>query len=90
MATIMVGYDLRKPGRDYNTLIEYLKGLGGWWHCLDSTWLIQTGMAVSELRDRLATLIDANDSVLVLNIATKAWANAGMSAKCTDWLRSNL
>jgi hypothetical protein len=37
MNTLLVGYDLNKPGQDYAELKEYLKAQGTWWHALDST-----------------------------------------------------
>jgi hypothetical protein len=90
MPTHLVGYDLRTPGRNYDGLIEYLKGLGGWWHCLDSTWFVKTTMTASELRDKINTFVDRNDLVLVMNVATRDWATTGMSKDCNDWLRNNL
>jgi hypothetical protein len=90
MATIMVGYDLRKPGRNYDDLIEYLKGLGGWWHCLDSTWFVKTSMTASELRDKIVTFVDTNDLVLVLNVHNRSWATHGFADNCNTWLRDNI
>lgn len=43
MATLLVGYDLNKPGQNYDDLWVHLKDLGPWWHYLDSTWLTLSG-----------------------------------------------
>ena len=40
MALLLIGYDLTRPGQNYPGLIEGIKELGSWWHCLDSTWLL--------------------------------------------------
>lgn len=40
-ASILVGYDLNRPHQDYGDLIDAIKALGTWWHCLDSTWIVK-------------------------------------------------
>ena len=40
MATMLIGYDLNRPGQNYDDLFDEIKNLGTWWHCLDSTWLV--------------------------------------------------
>src|SRR3954466_5756267 len=52
MNTLLIGYDLNKPGQDYADLIAYLKGFA-YWHHLDSTWLIRAEMSASDMRDKL-------------------------------------
>lgn len=32
----LIAYDLVQPGGDYTKLHESIKGLGSWWHCLES------------------------------------------------------
>ena len=53
MKSYLIGYDLNKQGQDYETLIEHIKKLGTWWHCLDSTWIIKTDKSASDIRDAL-------------------------------------
>jgi hypothetical protein len=86
----MIGYDLHKPGRDYTSLIESIKALGGWWHHLDSTWFVRTSLTAVQLRDRLRSHIDANDSLLIVDMATNAWASYGLNQKSSTWLQKYL
>jgi hypothetical protein len=88
--TLMVGYDLNKPGQDYSDLIKYLKDLGTYWHHLDSTWLIRSEMTPSEIRDKLKQYLDDNDQLLVINVNGDAWATKGISKSGLDWLRKFL
>jgi hypothetical protein len=90
MSTLLVGYDLNKPGQQYAPLIEKLKGLGGWWHCLDSTWLISTTLTPVQLRDQLKPLIDVSDELLVIDVSGDQAAWRGFETKCSDWLVQNL
>ncbi len=39
MNTLLVGYDLNRPGQDYEDLTKFLKDQSTWWHALDSTWI---------------------------------------------------
>ena len=91
VATLLVGYDLNKPGADYEDLFTALKRAGSdWWHCLDSTWLVKTTLSASQLRDRLRRVIDANDCLLVMDVTGCARAWAGFSDECSTWLKERV
>ena len=61
-------YDLRVPGRNYTPLYEAIKKSPKWWHYLDSTWLIYTSETPSEIWNRLGSLIDKSDSLLIIEV----------------------
>jgi hypothetical protein len=83
-------YDLRQPGRNYESLHSYLKTLD-WWHCLDSTWLVETSKTATTIRDDMLVHIDTNDGVLVVTLGNKNWATYGMKHQnCIDWLKTHL
>jgi hypothetical protein len=88
--TLLVGYDLNRPGQDYDELIKFLKAQVPWWHALDSTWIVVTPKTASELRDEIKRFIDANDEVLVMNVKGDAWASFGLSDKANQWLKENV
>jgi hypothetical protein len=90
MGTFLVGYDLNKSGQDYGELIDTLKGFGTYWHHLDSTWIIESDLSHTEIRDLLKAHIDANDELLVVNITDDAAAWAGFNAKGSKWLKDHL
>jgi hypothetical protein len=90
MATLLVGYDLNKPGQEYEELWEKLKGFGAWWHHLDSTWLIKTNLSPVQVRDDLKKVIDSGDELLVIDVTARAWAGTGFPSRAYDWLRDNL
>ncbi|MDR7371762.1 CRISPR-associated protein Cas2 [Flavobacterium aquidurense] len=87
--TYLIGYDLNKSGQDYTTLIEEIKKLGTWWHCLDSTWIIKSSSNASIIRDHLKKFIDSNDELLVVCLTGEgAWT--GFTEECSIWLKNNL
>lgn len=89
MTTYMIGYDLLTPGQDYSDLHEAIKKLGAWWHCLDSTWLLNTNLTAAQIRDSLIPYLDRNDRLLVSTITRDA-AWIGFDQGCSDWLKDNL
>jgi hypothetical protein len=87
MATLLVGYDLNKPDKDYEPLIKKLKAFDSWWHHLDSTWLIKVDKTPTAVRDELKEAIDENDELLVIDVSNDARAWAGFNAKGSKWLK---
>jgi hypothetical protein len=90
MPTLLIGYDLNKPGQNYEPLWDKLKSYGTWWHHLDSTWLIRTNLSATQLRDALAPLIDSSDELLVIDVSGRSWAGRGFSDRAFQWLHDNL
>ena len=89
MKTYLIGYDLMKQGQDYDALIEAIKKIGNWWHCLDSTWIVKTNLNSEQIRDYLIPKIDNNDRLLVVRLKREsAWI--GFEKECSDWLEKYL
>jgi hypothetical protein len=63
-----VGYDLDRPGQNYDGLIKELQKSNGWAHCLKSQWLIATWETAQQLYTRLTPYLDKNDSILVIEV----------------------
>jgi hypothetical protein len=88
--TLLVGYDLNRPGQNYEELTKFLKTESTWWHHLDSTWLVVTPKSTAELRDEIKRFVDAGDEVLVMNVKGDGWASFGLSESANDWLKANV
>lgn len=85
----LIGYDLNKSGQDYTILIEAIKKLGTWWHCLDSTFIVKSSSTAAIIRDHLRQYIDSNDELLVVCLTGEgAWT--GFNKECSNWLSNNL
>ena len=70
MESYLIGYDLRKPGMDYEKLFNAIKSLASnWWHCLDSTWIIKHTGTTNAIRDALTPHIDENDLLVVVRLS---------------------
>jgi hypothetical protein len=90
MRTFLIGYDLNKPGQDYEPLYEKLKSYRTWWHHLDSTWLVRADLTAVDLRNELKPLLDASDELLVVDVTGDAAAWSGFKKRGSDWLLSHL
>jgi hypothetical protein len=88
MKTYLISYDLLKPGQNYIDLHEAIKSLAdGWWHCLESVWLINTSLSASEILNRLIPHVDSNDRLLVI-LQGDDWATYNIPKNGNDWLQN--
>jgi hypothetical protein len=79
-----INYDLKKPGRNYDTLYTAIKALGPWWHYLGSTWLVDTDLSAPAIWAKLDPHVDENDAVLVIGVTQdySGW----LPQKAWDWI----
>lgn len=82
-----ISYDLRKSGRNYESLYEVIKSYGTWWHQTGSVWFVVTSDTAANIRDRLNEQIDSNDKLFVIALQ-KRWAGVGFSQREYEWLKS--
>jgi hypothetical protein len=85
----MISYDLRRPEKDYPGLFDAIEALGPSWHCLESVWLVNSPLAITQVCDTLRGRLDANDSLLVAALSGD-WATLGLSGNCIDSLHAFL
>lgn len=86
MAILLVTYDLKAPGRNYDPVHTYLKKFT---YCkgLESVWLLDTKLTAAQVRDALKPLVDGNDKVFVTKLAANSWAS--ISYGCGGWLNED-
>jgi hypothetical protein len=89
MATFVVAYDLKAPGKDYAPVHEYLKSSGTSWHAQGSVWVVVIDATAQQIRDKLKTLVDGNDRVMVIRVDGSNWASLNM-ANGNEWMSSHV
>ena len=88
MKTYLITYDLSKPGQAYTDLIKEIKSVAnGYWHHLQSVWIIRSNLSAAQIRDRLRLHLDANDELLVAGL-NGTWATKGLSTEANQWLQT--
>ena len=84
-----IDYDLRKPGRNYDTLIPAIQAVGTWAHPLKSTWLVESSLNAYQIAVYLRQHMDANDGLLVTRLqGDVAWAS--LPADVVAWIQTQL
>jgi hypothetical protein len=87
MALMLVTYDLTGASSDdYKDLFGELKKCKGWWHYLESSWIVSTDQTADELWDRLEPHVKTRDHVLVVRIDgqdRQGW----LPKKAWEWFR---
>jgi hypothetical protein len=88
MDKLLITYDLRKPGRDYATLIEAIKSLGRWGHVLESVWTVEAAYSAATVRDHLKQFVDTNDGLFVCRLGLQEWAAYNIPAPVAEYLQA--
>lgn len=87
--TIQVNYDLRKPGRNYEPVYDYLKSFSAWSRPLGSLWLVRTSKSAVTVRNELKRLVDGNDRVITFDVTGDSWATNFSDAQ-TTWMHNHM
>ncbi len=85
---MLVSYDLRRPGQDYDSLYSMLKTVE-FCRPLESLWLLDSNQSAQTWSDRLLPLIDTNDRLLVVDVTSdpmKGWLDRSV----WDWIKSRV
>ena len=85
MRMFLISYDLKIPGRNYDSLYEVLKGALHWWHYLESTWIICTNRTMNDWQSRIFNVLDKNDSFLIIEV-TGVDRQGWLPQKAWEWL----
>ena len=82
----LITYDLHKPERDYEAVIEKVKsfGTGGWAHDEKSVWLVDTTSSTAACRDGLLAV--TNEATFFVARLQPEWAAYGLPKDVAPWL----
>ncbi|WJD61546.1 CRISPR-associated endonuclease Cas2 [Pseudomonas kurunegalensis] len=86
MTTYTVTYDLIKS-KDYQTLLDELKRLGGH-RTQESFWLIAVNNTAKELHDHLKNFIDGDDRIWVSELTRNHYYSNALGGT-NAWLEKN-
>lgn len=87
MNTVLIAYDLRAPGRNYQPVYDYLQAHSQWCHLQESVWLVRTSLNASQIRDALRQLVDDNDHLATFVVTGDDWA-ASSDQERLNWMYS--
>jgi hypothetical protein len=88
MPALLVTYDLRAPGRNYQRLLDYLQKYPSI-RVVESSWMISTSETAMQVCDEIASYVDSNDRVFVGEVTRNAaWLH--LPDAVTAWLNTYL
>ena len=87
MATLLVTYDLNRPGKDYDDLLKKIKSYG-WARLSESSYAISTTSDPQTVYNSLKPFLDPNDNLYVITLK-KPYTGFGPK-DVNDWLERNL
>ena len=90
MNVYLVSYDLKTPGKDYAKLYEALKASPGWWHYLESLWLLSSAESLEAWHARIRSRIDENDAFIIMGLTRSMQRNGWLPEKAWEWIRQHL
>jgi len=90
MSVYLVNYDLLAPGKDYSKLYEVLQSASGWWHYLESLWLLSSEESLETWHTRIRSRMDENDSFIIMKLTPGMQRNGWLPQKAWDWIRQHL
>lgn len=85
MPAYMVTYDLVKQGQNYEGIIKKLRSYQYHWPVQQSVWIVSSTQTESQIRDFLATSLDENDKLVVVQIVSAAWK--GYDQRVESWMK---
>jgi hypothetical protein len=90
MNTLLISYDLIRPGQNYKRLIDFIQSHDYWAKPLESLYLIKSSSSDESIRDQITSIIDINDKVIVINVTKDSAVWKGLSEDVSKWIKSNL
>lgn len=85
---LIISYDLKQPGRNYDDLYDAIKSAPGYISAMDSLWFISTTESVETWSERLLKVMDNNDYLFVVDITGQS-RQGWMSKSVWEWLKKH-
>lgn len=84
----VVSYEFRKRRPEHKRFFEALQVSQGWWHFIESTWLIETNETAEELSERLSPFLHRDDFLLIIQAVQpyQGW----LPKEAWDWIQERL
>ena len=84
----LVAYDFPGSSDKYSALFDELKRSPGWWHYIDSVWLLSTDESADEIYDRLERFLDNEISLFITETGNdhQGW----LPDRAWKWIRKHV
>ncbi|NBI43962.1 CRISPR-associated protein Cas2 [[Haemophilus] felis] len=76
MKNYLISYDLISPKQSYEPLIKEIKSFRYWAKLNFSTWYVKSDLPLDQLSNRLTSIVDEDDVVIVAEMTNLAWSDS--------------
>lgn len=83
---LIITYDLNSPAQNYDLVIDVIKQLGAWAHVQQSVWYVNSELSAEEAANQVLRVLDADDSLLVIDATSNAAAWHNLSDRVSAFL----
>ena len=87
LKTYLISYDLQKAA-DYTNLYDSIKTAEGWWHYLESLWIITSKLELNYWRDKINKSIGKDDTFIIIEIE-KGKTDGWLPKEAWKWIKNN-
>lgn len=88
MNKFIISYDLKAKNADYTSLYETIKSADGWWHYLESFWIIISEFDLKYWKERIKENIKSEDLFIIIEVRD-AITNGWLPTKAWEWINQN-
>jgi len=81
--SVFISFEFNRPDRTYDRVVHAIKSLGESWAEIHfGNWYVSTAMSARQVCDRLKSLLDESDKLVVIDTTNNkaAWLNLGQDA----------
>lgn len=83
----LVSYNCSMPTDVKSRIESVLKTMPGWWHHLETTWIVASQLNLQQVTDMIHQAAATGDKILVVDITADSY-NGWLPSKAWDWLRN--
>lgn len=88
MNKFIISYDLKAKNADYTSLYDAIKSAEGWWHYLESFWIITSSYSLTFWQEKIKANIKSEDFFIVVEVRD-ATTNGWLPKNAWDWINQN-
>jgi hypothetical protein len=89
MNSLFISYDLYRPDHDYPDLFKVIRSLGSSVHVKLTLWQVRSALDAFTARDRIKTILQRQDKLIVINTSNNTGAWCGLSDEVAKALLAN-
>lgn len=89
MNNLIISYDLKNPGQNYNKVITAIQGLGSWAKVQYSLWYVKSSYGAQQAAEIVRLAQDANDNLIVIDATNNVASWYNIDPQVAEYMKQN-